>query len=245
LRSALKLFETAAPCPPALLEDIRWLGNALGAARDWDVLLISTLAQIDASPGGKNGLMDLQALALAAARDKRRAAAQALLSPRYTRLLLTLGLWMQQITGPHAPSALRAAAGGYTQKTLQRLHKSLLKRANRMDDSDPASIHRTRIAAKRGRYALEFFHSLYRVKGSRDYLHLLSDTQEELGQHNDLVTADRLLQELAQQGNGEHEGIHFARGYLLALQAQRSVDLVALRRKLHALRLPHRGAGAG
>jgi CHAD domain-containing protein len=48
LRSALKLFATVAPCPPALLEDIDWLGMELGAARDWDVLLSSTLARMDA-----------------------------------------------------------------------------------------------------------------------------------------------------------------------------------------------------
>ncbi|MES2350198.1 MAG: CHAD domain-containing protein, partial [Pseudomonadota bacterium] len=39
LRSALKLFDAVAPCPPGLLEDIGWLGTQLGAARDWDVLL--------------------------------------------------------------------------------------------------------------------------------------------------------------------------------------------------------------
>jgi CHAD domain-containing protein len=49
LRSALKLFATVAPCPPALLEDIDWLGMELGAARDWDVLLSSTLARMDAA----------------------------------------------------------------------------------------------------------------------------------------------------------------------------------------------------
>jgi len=32
LRSALKLFEAAAPCPPALQEDVSWLGKELGAA---------------------------------------------------------------------------------------------------------------------------------------------------------------------------------------------------------------------
>jgi triphosphatase len=234
LRSALKLFDTIAPCPPALQEDIEWLGMELGAARDWDVLLTSTLPRVQANPGGAHGLLDLHALALDTARAKRREAAQALQSPRYTELLLKLGVWMLQM----AP-LLHGSAAKFSRQTMQRLHKSLLDRASRMDNSDPASVHRTRIAAKRGRYALEFFHSLYRAQGARTYLKALSATQEELGQHNDLVVADRLLQELAQQHPQAATAIQFARGYLVAQQEAQPANLAAIRKRLHALRLPH------
>ncbi|NGZ88082.1 CYTH and CHAD domain-containing protein [Duganella aceris] len=239
LRSALKLFESVAPCPPALLEDVGWLGAELGAARDWDVLLTSTLARVQVSPGGKTGLMDLQALALAAAQAKRREAAQALLSPRYTHLMLALGSWMLQ-----AAPGLQGSAAKFSRQTMQDLHKSLLKRAGRMDDSDPAGVHRTRIAAKRARYALEFFHSLYRSNGARAYLKTLAATQEQLGRHNDLVVADKLLRELAQQHPQAEGAIHFARGYLLAQQATQSTDLAAIRNELHAQRLPHKARPA-
>ncbi|MQA20292.1 CYTH and CHAD domain-containing protein [Rugamonas rivuli] len=234
LRSALKLFEAAAPCPPALLEDIVWLGTELGAARDWDVLLASTLAHIQATPGGRSGVLDLQALALKAAHAKRSEAAQALLSQRYTRLLLTMGCWMQQ----PAPEGLEEPAQDFANRIMKRLHKKLLKRAQRMDESEPASIHRTRIAAKRARYALEFFHSLYGGKALRTYLKTLSSTQEQLGSHNDLVVADRLLRELNQQHDAAAATIQFARGYLQALQTSRTPDLGAIRAALHALRLP-------
>ena len=236
LRSALKLFEPLAPCPPALAQDIRWLGAELGAARDWDVMLTSTLARVQASPGGKHGIMDLQALALQTARAKRHEAAQALLSPRYTHLMLTLGSWMLQ-----AAPGLEGKAAKFSRTILQQLHKTLLKRANRMDDSDAAGVHRTRIAAKRARYALEFFHSLYRAKGAREYLKTLAATQDELGQHNDLVVAERLLQELAEQHPQAEGAIHFARGYLLAQQAMQPADLDAIRVRLHKLPLPHGG----
>lgn len=233
LRSALKLFEPVAPCPPALLEDANWLGEQLGAARDWDVLRSSTLARID-SHGDGNGMLELQALALDTAHAKRRAAAQALLSPRYTRLMLAMGSWMLQ-TAP----LLNGSAAQFSRETLQRLHKSLLKRAHRMHADDPASAHRTRIAAKRGRYALEFFHSLYRSKGTRTYLKTLASVQEQLGQHNDLVVACQLLRELAQRHPQSAAAIQFARGYLLAQQATQSADLAAICRQLQALRLPH------
>ena len=233
LRSALKLFEPVAPCPPALQEDVSWLGTELGAARDWDVLLSSTLAHVQAGPGGRSGVLDLQALALKSAQAKRAEAAQALLSQRYTHMLLTMGIWMQQTA-----QGMDEAAVDFSVRTMKRLHKKLLKRSQRMDEGDPASVHRTRIAAKRARYALEFFHTLYGGKGMRHYLKTLSATQETLGQHNDLVVADRLLRELGQQHETAGTIIQFARGYLQALQATQPPDLGAIRTGLHALRLP-------
>ncbi|EEF27758.1 conserved hypothetical protein [Ricinus communis] len=233
LRSALKLFDAVAPCPPALQDDISWLGTELGAARDWDVLLASTLPRIDGAPAGANGLLELNALVQKIAQAKRHAAAQALLSPRYTRLMLTLGAWMLE-TAP----LLDGSAAHFSRQIMQHLHKSLLKRAARMQDDDAASAHRTRIATKRGRYALEFFHGLYRSKSTRAYLKALAATQEELGRHNDLVVAGRLLQELAQQQPQAAEAVQFARGYLLAQQAMRPADLDAIRAGLHALRAP-------
>ncbi|MBV7536193.1 CYTH and CHAD domain-containing protein [Duganella sp. sic0402] len=232
LRSALKLFEPVAPCPPALQEDVSWLGEQLGAARDWDVLLSATLPRVHAAPGG-NGMMELQALALEQAHAMRNQAAQAVLSPRYTRLMLALGSWMLQ-TAP----LLNGSAAQFSREILQRLHKSLLKRADRMSEDDTASAHRTRIAAKRGRYALEFFHALYRTKGTRAYLKTLSAVQEELGQHNDLAVADRLLQELVQRHPQAAGAIQFTRGYLLAQQATQPADLDVIRSRLHALALP-------
>lgn len=234
LRSALKLFAPVAPCPPALQEDVRWLGEQLGAARDWDVLLSSTLSRVTAHPGVGNGMMEVQALALDTAHAKRHEAAQAVLSPRYTKLMLTMGSWMLQ-TAP----LLDGSARHFSRQILQHLHKSLLKRAHRMDQDDPASAHHTRIAAKRSRYALEFFHALYRTKGTRTYLKTLAAVQEELGQHNDLAVAGQLLLELAEQHPQSAGAIQFIRGYLTAQQTTESADLHDIRKRLHALRLPN------
>lgn len=228
LRCALKLFAAVAPCPPALLEDINWLGKELGAARDWEVLVSSTLTQVEAAQ------MELQTLALQTAQARRREAAQALLSPRYTRLMLTMGSWMLQ-----AAPLLQGPAAQFSRHSMQHLHKTLIKRANRMGDDDASSAHRARIAAKRTRYALEFFHALYRAKGTQAYLKTLAAVQDELGRHNDLAVAARLLQELAQQHPQAAGAIQFARGYLLAKQAAQPADIDAIRRRLHALRLPH------
>ena len=66
---------------------------------------------------GKNGLLELQALALAATRGYRKTAAKALLSPRYTQLLLSMGVWMQHIATDVPDSPLPK----FVHSTMQRL----------------------------------------------------------------------------------------------------------------------------
>ncbi|WP_348699654.1 CHAD domain-containing protein [Duganella fentianensis] len=226
LRCALKLFGKVAPCPRQIKDDWRWLAQVLGTARDWEVLGSATLARIQASPGGPGGLHELPALVQQQVLAQRQQAAQALLSPRYTRLLLQMGQWL--IAGGTASQDSRAA--DFSRHTMQRLRKTLLKRASHMADSDAdaESMHRTRIAAKQARYALEFFRTLYRGKALRQYLATLEATQEALGQHNDLVVADRLLQQLGGEAQASAPHIAFARGYLRALQAQQPADLQAV-----------------
>ena len=140
-----------------------------------------------------------------------------------------MGQWL--ISGGTANKDTRAA--DFSRHTMQRLRKTLLKRARHMasSDGDAESIHRTRIAAKQARYAVEFFRTLYRGKALRQFLATLEATQEALGQHNDLVVADRLLQQLdsaAQAAPASAAQIAFARGYLRALQAQQPADLQAV-----------------
>lgn len=226
LRSALKLFGKVAPCPRQIMDDWRWLAQVLGQARDWEVLGSATLARIQASPGGPGSLHELPALVQQQVLAQRQQAAQSLLSPRYTRLLLQMGQWL--ISGGTASKD--SSAANFSRHTMQRLRKTLLKRASHMAgaDADAESMHRTRIAAKQARYALEFFRTLYRGKALRQYLATLEATQEALGQHNDLVVADRLLQQLGAEAQASAPHIAFARGYLRALQAQQPADLQAV-----------------
>ncbi len=87
LRSALGLFAEVAPCPDALQAELEWLTNALGAARDWEVLAGSTLISAANAVPDQTALEQLQQAAHAQARKNRQSAAQAVASVRYARLL--------------------------------------------------------------------------------------------------------------------------------------------------------------
>ena len=76
------------------------------------------------------------------------------------------------------------------------------KRGRALSAADPETLHRARIAAKKSRYATEFFASLYRGKQVRPYVKALAALQDELGRVNDAANAERMLGQLE---NARHD----------------------------------------
>ncbi len=121
-------------------------------------------------------------------------------SPRVTRMLLAsgdllAGLAAESGTGEHVPLARALAAA-----TLATRDRQLRKRSKRLRQLAPADRHRARLAAKKLRYAAEFFAPLYRGARAARYIDALAHLQGALGKLNDLATAERLLDELAPPG---------------------------------------------
>jgi CHAD domain-containing protein len=85
---------------------------------------------------------------------------------------------------------------------LRRAHKRRKKRGRALSAADPDSLHRARIAAKKARYATEFFASLYRGKQVRPYVKALGALQDALGRANDAANAGRML---GQMENARHD----------------------------------------
>jgi CHAD domain-containing protein len=84
-----------------------------------------------------------------------------------------------------------------------------------------------RIAAKKTRYATEFFASLLDARAVKPYVGRLSALQDELGWLNDVQVADRLLQQLPDGQPGQAELLlhaAFIRGYLAAGMQSQGVD---------------------
>lgn len=191
LRSALGLFGAAAPA--GVVEELRWLMGCLGPARDWDVFVSQTLPPIVEELTGNPALARLRADAARLREVHRQAALEAVLSQRYTRLVLTLGLVLaRQAEPPGDPVALAEFAA----QTLTRQHKRLRRRGKHHATLSPAERHALRIAAKKLRYAAEFFAGIYPRKRARPYLAALAALQDVLGALNDAAVTQRLLAEL-------------------------------------------------
>lgn len=198
LRSALGLFGAALPDARAgIVEELRWLMGCLGPARDWDVFVTQTLPPIVEQLPGNRALARLQADAAGWRDTCRQAALEAVLSQRYTRLVLMLGLHLARQT---EPSGGPVALGKFAAQTLTRQHKRLRRRGRRHATLSPAERHALRIAAKKLRYAAEFFAVIYPRKRARPYLAALAALQDVLGALNDAVVTQRLLAELGGRG---------------------------------------------
>ena len=80
-----------------------------------------------------------------------------------------------------------------------------------------------RVAAKRLRYAAEFFAPLFRHAGASDYIDALAELQGTLGRLNDMAAATRLLDELIAPIRNDVELSHAAgvvRGWTAAMSAR-------------------------
>jgi CHAD domain-containing protein len=110
---------------------------------------------------------------------------------------------------------------------MLRAEKRMHWLADGLDNADAAHRHRLRIAAKRLRYAVEFFRSLFEHKAARHYAAALAQLQDVLGKLNDCATARRLLEAVpAGRNAGADAGAHALVIDWIAMQEQHA--LVAL-----------------
>jgi len=210
MRTMLSLGKALGLGNETWVETLRWFMAELSPARDWDVMMTETLAGVCAAvpePARLDELLARAEHARRAARDRARAAAG---DRRLTALVLDMGaaLLTERDQGPE----LAKWAARSLDKRLRRFRKL----ADAFDRLDAEGRHRTRIAAKRLRYAGEAFASLYKAKAGH-YLDRVARLQDDLGAANDMAVAHRLLAELNQDG-----GIDYAVGLVEGLLIARA-----------------------
>ncbi len=242
LRSALKLFQELITLPEELRLELEWLSDAISAARDWDVLATKTLGTIRADAVDAE-LDEVRQAALAKAAELHQAAAAAVDSVRYTRLILSFARWLlgnewreslPQLKGKDLRKRLKMFSQDMLEKDQQRLNK----RGRRLKDADAKTRHRVRIAAKKMRYDTEFFQSLYPQHETKEYVAALADLQDGLGSLNDIAVGEVLLLQIEQDQSGLSGITGFIRGYLAARAAEDERKIRKLWKKFKTKQLP-------
>ncbi|RKT21776.1 inorganic triphosphatase YgiF [Paraburkholderia sp. RAU2J] len=242
LRSALDLFAKVIPAYPGLDEELRWIASELGAARDWEVLAGSTLQQAATGRNADEIIPVQQACEQIAVSNRQRAAA-AVESVRYTRLVLQVAIWLNRKGWREGMSdkqreVMATPAVQFAADVLRRRHRKLIQRGKRLADLDDHRRHRARIAAKKVRYATEFFASLCARRAVRHYVEALTALQDDLGWRNDVVVADQLLTSIARTSPDAATGAAFARGYLASRAAADHEPLKKLWKRFRRLSPP-------
>jgi inorganic triphosphatase YgiF len=236
LRSALDLMESLIVCPSSLQEELKWITGELGGARDWEVLASSTLPEAFATAPEDADAATVRRAATEIAKQNRERAATAVGSARYARLMIELNRWLEQAGWREGMTderhkALTAPIRKFANQALHSRHRKLIKRGRRLPDLDARRRHRARIAAKKLRYATEFFASLYPKRRVRNYATALRQLQDDLGWRNDVTVADALLSKLTTGRPETGIGAGYARGYLASRVAADHDALQALWKK--------------
>ena len=130
-------------------------------------------------------------------------AAAALRSQRYTELLLRVDLWLEdggwaQEAPPGEEGPADASVARVARQILDKRDRRLRKLSKKHDSLTEAEMHGVRLLAKKKRYSLEFFGSLFRRKAVSQALNSLKEIQDKLGTYNDAVVGARLLKEIAE-----------------------------------------------
>jgi len=202
LRAALSLFRKYVQPSPEIAAQLRWLAGMLGPARDWEVLATATLRDASRRRPQEPQLEHVRQHAASEADRHRLAAAAAVNSHAYARLLLLLGSWLEgrrwrQQQSTEQIAALSAPLKQFARGKLAKLQGKLLRRGKGFKRQGAAQRHRLRIAAKKVRYAAEFFESYFPLKRMRPYVQGLGELQDILGMANDRSVAAGLLRQIA------------------------------------------------
>ncbi|UXN60187.1 CYTH and CHAD domain-containing protein [Phyllobacterium zundukense] len=229
LRTVLYLLrrELETPSLQALDAEARRFAQTLGPARNWDVFIKSTLADIE-----KTNLPDIEF-------SRLRDACEPFLDQSYgmvrdgiaaaqtNRFLLSLGLvierksWRTEVTS----EGLRRLAEPLTKfasNLLDRIEQKALKRGRHFRHLRPEARHKLRLTLKKLRYATEFFLPLFANRGSTGkYLKQLSRLQDVLGEANDIRTSRTVLSNI--QDRAESPDLHRAIGAVIGWQGHREM----------------------
>jgi CHAD domain-containing protein len=195
LRTALEAFEDAVPDAVAspLIGEVRWLGRALGRARDWDVFMDATLKPALSARPRHRGLRALRVASVGLAAEARVGAHRALQSRRYFELMRALRALSYAGDAESAgtvralPMRVRAPA------VISSMYERARKRGRGLARLGVKDLHRLRNAVRRLRYGVLFLGPLLPEARARTLAVAVEALQQTLGGINDCAVARRLI----------------------------------------------------
>jgi len=190
LRAALKLYAHVLPRRAERYErDLRHFARALGDVRDLDVHLERLSEE-----ALRNGEVPEAVVALLEDRrgEARRRMLEALDSNRYERFVASFSGTLRRGRSPAPTGPILEAAPDRIRDRYRKVRRA----ANVLTgNSPPEDFHDLRKKGKRLRYTLEPLQAIY-GKPSEKMVKLLKTIQDDLGEHQDLIVAAELMEEL-------------------------------------------------
>ena len=198
LRAAISLFRRLLTDPMAetIKNDLKWLTDALGPAREYDVLIEEHVTPLQEAEPETSELRSLGKELQDRRKHSIARAGEAVRSERFRKLGLNTALWLvdgawlrsddTQVRGCRDGSAIDFAAETFGRRS-RKIHKTL----EDLVKLAPRRRHKLRIAIKKLRYATGFFASLFdggkQTEQRKSYQKALKRLQGTLGILNDIT----------------------------------------------------------
>jgi inorganic triphosphatase YgiF len=202
-------------------DEIAWLTEQLGPARDYDVFVSKT---VDRFRSCRHDVVEFEMLEddLEHRRKAGFATARAAVeSERFRRLVLDTALWIFDGAWRNDVDALEGfirdrPIAAFAKQELARRTRKITKRSRKLATLDARQRHKLRIAVKKVRYGRQFFNSLNAdrsgKKPARRTNGALKDLQNALGSLNDFQVHTRWGHAFARATSATRKA--FAIGYL-------------------------------
>lgn len=241
LRSALSLFKNVAvdDVYERMKRELRALSTLLGEARNLDVYRDLALAHETERDPDLPGLAEYKARV---AQDREEAydrVVDELQSRRFRLFTVDLAAWIEAgpwLTRIEGHQDRDQPVWTFATGELDRRRRAVKKKGRKLEALDESARHQVRIAAKKLRYASEFFGSLTKGAKARHrqakFVARLETLQDCLGALNDILTGRVLAQRLSERFR--EDGPIFAAGQGAGGQDGREDSLVTAAAKAHA-----------
>jgi CHAD domain-containing protein len=239
IRSALSTLKNMLPAEhqSSISEELKWLVHSLAAARNWDVFVVELLRTVNDALTSRR---ELEHLARAAERCRRTAlddAKQAILSKRYTGMMLRLLRWFTARDWRNQPisedaSLLLAPIVNVAPALIKRRHRKARRRCKRFERLNPAERHKLRIELKKLRYTIELLGRLFDKHDVQAFVNRLKLLQDQLGHANDVRVAYDLLGQMQETSGHCASAVDRAGGIVLGWHERDLADREPILRKL-------------
>lgn len=219
LRTAMQIFKEVISVPSAFEDEIAWISHEIAPARDWDVLISSTLVKIADSKEKKVSTDKVMEQSSRQAEKNHLAAIDALSTDRFSHFILNLSLWLhtqgwKDAFAVNENPSCKGEVKQFYRRASKRVFRRIFDLGNRLKKNDVKKLHRLRITVKKAHYLIEFSSSYISPARKKDICREVTKLQDGLGNINDMVVADRLLEHIRQSTQEISFDIDSVKNYL-------------------------------
>jgi CHAD domain-containing protein len=237
LRTAIALFKTllSGAGIKKTTDQLKWLTEELGPARDLDVLIEERVKALEESQPEQDTLPVLESELEKQRRQGFARAKAAIATPRYRKLVLDTALWIAAGAWTRSEDDLLKArrqqkGRDFAAQEMSRRLDKILKQQKNLRKLDAMKRHKLRIKIKKMRYACDFFAGLFgKSKQRRKFAQALKALQSCLGKLNDMRIHDAMARDFAHP-HRRHPGQpqkSFAMGFLSGEEEATKPGLIA------------------